>query len=97
MEKSHPNIAVLQRFNPTDLANSGNIIAEDAVFHYFNPRLPDLQGDYQGRKGFMEFFGKISTQTNGTFKVTPVSIDPMGDEFVVTYVTNSMASGGALL
>ena len=40
MNTMHSNIAVLQQFNPANIAGSGNVIAEDAVFHYFNPRLP---------------------------------------------------------
>lgn len=86
MNTVHPNIAVLQQFNPANISASIGIIAEDAIFHYFNPMLPDMQGDYLGRQGFMEFFGKIAGQTKGTFKVTPLSMTPMGNELVVTHV-----------
>ncbi|MBT8272170.1 MAG: nuclear transport factor 2 family protein, partial [Bacteroidia bacterium] len=55
---------------------------------------PDMQGDYMGRKGFMEFFGKIAGQTEGTFKVTPLSITAMGDEMVVTHVKDNMILEG---
>ena len=97
MKKEHPNIAVLQQFNPANIADSIGIIAEDAVFHYFNPKLPDMEGDYLGRQGFMEFFGKIAGQTKGTFKVTPLSITAMGDEMVVTHVKDSMNINGQQL
>ena len=90
MEKVHPNIVVMQQFNPADIASSAKIIAKDAIFHYNNPMLPDMQGDYLGRQGFMEFFGKIAGQTKGTFKVTPLSITPMGNELVVTHVKDTM-------
>lgn len=90
MEKTHPNIDVLQQFNPADIVSSVAVIAEDAVFHYFNPMLPDLHGDYEGKQGFIDFFKGLETITNGTFKVTPLSIVPMGDEFVVTHVQDSM-------
>ena len=90
MEKVHPNIVVMQQFNPADIASSAKIIAKDAIFHYYNPMLPDMQGDYLGRQGFMEFFGKIAGQTKGTFKVTPLSITPMGNELVVTHVKDTM-------
>ena len=94
MNTIHPNIAVLQQFNPTNISASIGIIAEDAVFHYYNPMLPDMHGDYQGREGFMEFFGKIGGKTEGTFKVTPLSITPMGDELVVTHVKDNMTLKG---
>ena len=90
MDKIHPNIVVMQQFNPADIASSAKIIAKDAIFHYNNPMLPDMQGDYLGRQGFIEFFGKIAGQTKGTFKVTPLSITPMGNELVVTHVKDTM-------
>lgn len=93
----HPNIAVLQQFNPANISASIGIIAEDAIFHYFNPMLPDMQGDYLGKQGFMEFFGKIAGQTKGTFKVTPLSISPMGNELVVTHVKDNMTLNGRQL
>ena len=97
MSKVHPNIAVLQQFNPANISASISIIAEDAIFHYFNPMLPDVQGDYLGRQGFMDFFGKIASQTDGTFKVTPLSITPMGDELVVTHVLDTITLNGQQL
>ena len=94
MEAIHPNIAIMQQFNPADISGSAEVIAEDAVFHYFNPKLPDLHGDYHGKQGFIEFFGRIASQTKGTFKVTPLSIIPMGDELVVTHVQDNMTFKG---
>ncbi len=90
MEKTHPNIAILQQFNPANIEGSVAIIDEDAVFHYYNPMLPDLHGDYEGRQGFIDFFKGLETITNGTFKVNPLTILPMGDELVVTHVQDSM-------
>ena len=94
MNTLHPNIAVLQQFNPANISASAGIIAEDAVFHYYNPMLPDMEGDYLGRQGFMEFFRKIAGKTKGTFKVTPLSITPMGDELVVTHVKDHLTLDG---
>lgn len=94
MNTLHPNIAVLQQFNPANISASAGIIAEDAVFHYYNPMLPDMEDDYLGRQGFMEFFGKIAGKTKGTFKVTPLSITPMGNELVVTHVKDNMTLDG---
>ena len=94
MNSEHPNVAVLQQFNPANISDSIGVIAEDAVFHYFNPMLPDMHGDYQGKQGFMEFFEKIAARSKGTFSVTPLSIAPMGDELVVTHVRDSMTMDG---
>lgn len=90
METVHPNIAVLQQFDPANISASAAIIAEDAIFHYYNPMLPDMHGDYHGSQGFIDFFGKIAGRSKGTFKVTPLSITPMGDELVVTHVKDNM-------
>ncbi len=90
MNTEHPNIAVLQKFNPANVAQSADILAEDAVWHYFNPELPAMEGDYIGLEGFIDFFNKMSGQTKGTFKVNPISITPMGDELVVTHVKDTM-------
>ena len=97
MNSEHSNIAVLQQFNPANISASSGIIAEDAICHYFNPKLPDMQGDYLGRQGFMEFFGKIAGQTKGTFKVNPLSMTTMGNELVVTHVKDNITLNGQKL
>ncbi len=97
MNQVHPNIVVMQQFNPADIAGSAEIIAEDAVFHYFNPLLPDMHGDYLGRQGFVDFFTSIAGRTEGTFEVTPLAIIPMGDELVVTHVKDTMTLNGRQL
>ena len=90
MSDEHPNISVLKRFNPADVAASAEAFSEDVVFHYFNPALPDLQGDYSGRDGLQAFFAKMAKGTKGTFKVNPVSATAFGDELVVSHVKNTM-------
>lgn len=91
MTKEHPNISVLQKFDPTNIAGSADVLAEDAVFHFFNPLLPDVQGDYVGLKGFQAFFGKMGELTDGTFKVNPISATAIGDELVVVHTKNTMS------
>ena len=90
MAKEHPNISVLQKFDPTNIAGSSDVLAEDAIFHFFNPLLPDVQGDYVGLKGFQAFFEKIRELTDGTFKVNPISATAIGDELVVVHTQNTM-------
>lgn len=90
MPDEHPNISVLKRFNPSDVAASVDVLSENAVFHYINPEWPEMQGDYAGRDGILSFFAKIAESTNGTFKVNPISATTLGDELVVAHVRNTM-------
>jgi predicted SnoaL-like aldol condensation-catalyzing enzyme len=90
MNKEHPNIEILKRLDLTNLLASADVIAEDFVWHYFNPKLPELEGDYLGVSGLADFFKKIGGRTKGSFKVNLVSITPMGDEMVVTHVKDTM-------
>jgi predicted SnoaL-like aldol condensation-catalyzing enzyme len=90
MTKEHPNISVLKRFDPRNIAGSADVLAEDVVFHYFNPKLPEMQGDYVGLEGLQTFFEKIGGRTDGTFKVNPISATAVGDELVVAHTKNTM-------
>jgi ketosteroid isomerase-like protein len=90
MTKEHPNISVLKRFDPRNIAGSADVLAEDVVFHYFNPKLPEMQGDYVGLEGLQTFFEKIGGRTDGTFKVNPISANAVGDELVVAQNKNTM-------
>ncbi|NHF59693.1 ester cyclase [Flavobacteriaceae bacterium TP-CH-4] len=94
MSTAHPKITLLQQLDLTNLATAKDIIAEYRVWHYFNPRLPQIQGDYVGIEGFRDFFGKMAQTTSGSFKVNPISITPIGDELVITHVRNTMLLEG---
>ena len=90
MTEVHPNVAVLSKFDPRNVAAAADVLAEDVVFHFFNPRLPDIQGDYVGLAGIQEFFETMAKQTGGTFRVNPISITAAGDELVVVHSKNTM-------
>lgn len=94
MNDVHPNIAVLSQFDPTNAAGSADVLSETVTWHFFNPRLPDLQGDYVGPHRLGHFFGTLNELTNGTFKVNPISITPVGDELLVAHCRNSMILDG---
>lgn len=94
MTEEHPNVAVLGRFDPRDVAGSGDVLADDVVFHFFNPNLPDLQGDYVGPDGVQAFFERIAERTQGTFHVEPVAVTPVGDELLVVQSKNTMVLDG---
>lgn len=90
MPAEHPNILLLRRLDPRNLASSADLFAEDVVWHFFNPKLPDIQGDYVGLAGIGSFFEKLGARTSGTFRVEPISIHAVGDELVVMHTRNTM-------
>ncbi len=90
MTNEHPNVSILKRLDPRNLTESANLFAENFVWHFFNPELADVQGDYAGLKGLETFFEKLEVLTSGTFQVEPISITAIGDELVVTHVKDRM-------
>lgn len=93
--EDHPNLTLLKQINLQNIASSKDAFAEDVVLHYFNPRLPEMQGDYVGVLGLRSFFTKIGEKTKGNFKVIPVSAEAVGDELVVTQTQNNLTFDGA--
>ncbi|MEP2934860.1 MAG: nuclear transport factor 2 family protein [Gilvibacter sp.] len=94
MQQEHPNIEILKKFNPADPGSAGQIIAQDFVWHYINPELPELEGDYLGLTGLTDFFKRLAGRTDGSFKVKPLAIVPLGDQLVVTHVRDAMVLNG---
>lgn len=94
MAEEHPNLLLFKGMKPGNLADATELFAPDAVFHYINPRLPDIQGDYVGMDGIRSFFEKIGAVTAGTFQVEPISITAMGDELVVMHNRNRLTLQG---
>ena len=90
MNEEHPNISILKRFNPLNPNTLAEVLSEDFVWHYINPTLTELEGDYSGLSGLTDFFQKIADRTSGTFKVNPISIIPLGDELILTYIKDTM-------
>ncbi|MEL6603951.1 MAG: nuclear transport factor 2 family protein [Cyanobacteria bacterium J06614_10] len=86
----HPNVSLFSRLDPTNIEQSADIFAENFVWHFFNPQMPDLEGDYYGIKGLKRFFKELERLTGGTFHVNPVSITPVGDELVIAHVKDRM-------
>ncbi|WP_299124270.1 nuclear transport factor 2 family protein [uncultured Winogradskyella sp.] len=94
MNKEHPNITILKRFNPADPNTAAEILAEDFVWHYINPKLTELEGDYFGLSGLKDFFQKLAGRTSGSFKVNPISATAIGDNIVIALVKDSMSLEG---
>lgn len=80
MDTDHPNIQLMKQLDLGDLASAKDLFAENVVWHYFNPNLPEVQGDYVGLNGIRSFFQAIGEKTHGTLKAEPVSITAVGDE-----------------
>ena len=60
MNKTHPNLTLLSKLDILDLDKSAMLFSDKFVWHYFNPKLPDLEGDYVGIDGLRSFFRKIA-------------------------------------
>ena len=90
MADDHPNVALLKRLDLRDLAGSEELFAEDVVWHYANPNLPDIQGDYVGLDGVRSFFEALARKSGGTFRIDPISVTPVGNELVVVQSRNTL-------
>ena len=86
----HPNISLMKRLDLRNIAEARDVIAEDVVWHFFNPNLPDMQGDYVGLEGIRSFFETMGQKSRGTFKVEPVSVTAVGDELVVVQARDTL-------
>lgn len=71
-----------------------DLFADDFVFHYINPNLPELDGDHHGLDGLRALFGQLRGESGDGFHNQPHSLTPFGDELLVAYATNTVAFGG---
>lgn len=90
MTEDHPALAVLQQLDTGNIAASAHLFAEDAVWHYSNPNLVDLNSDYVGPAGIGTFLAKLAQKSQGTFQIEPVSAKPVGPELVVVHSRNTL-------
>ena len=94
MTQDHANIRLLKRLDIGNIAACADLFSREFVWHYFNPNLPEIQGDYVGPAGLHDFFQKLGAKTHGTFMSEPQSATAYGDELVVTHVKNTLALEG---
>lgn len=91
------NLALLERLEkllPDDLDSAQDLVADTFIWHYFNPALPEIAGDYRGLKGLRAFFEKLAAITNGSFNVKTQQVIPVGEELVVIHANPSMTLAG---
>ena len=93
-EAIHPNMSLLMKLDIRNLDSCNSVFAEDFTWHYFNPRLTELEGDYHGIEGLKSLFAKLANKSNSSFQVNVVDARPVGDELVVTHVCNRMTLEG---
>ncbi len=94
MSNVHPNMEVLKRLDLNNLQANAGFFSEDFVWHYYNPELPEMEGDYSGLLGLANFFNQLAPRTRGTFKAEPISVIPLGDSLVITLVKDRMVFKG---
>jgi predicted SnoaL-like aldol condensation-catalyzing enzyme len=88
IESTHPNLTILMKLDLQDLDACADILADDFIWHYFNPKLPDFEGDYRGIEGLKDFFAKLGEMSRGSFQVNPIDLRAVGEELLVTQVCN---------
>ncbi len=94
MPDPHPNVALLMQLNLRDLDACAGLFADGFTWHFFNPKLPEIEGDYHGVEGLKAFFAALAAKTGGSFNVQPVSVTPIGNELLVAHVRDTMVLGG---
>ncbi|MEO1589765.1 MAG: nuclear transport factor 2 family protein [Cyanobacteria bacterium J06632_22] len=94
MERTvNKNLLLLQRLEaliPHNLDDAKALVGDGFVWHYFNPALPEIAGDYVGLSGLQDFFQKLDLLTQGTFEVKIQQVIPVGEELVVVHANPSM-------
>ena len=93
-EATHPNIALLSQLDLQNLDACEGIFADNFVWHYFNPKLPDLEGDYRGVEGLKNFFNKVAEISNSSFQVSPIETRAVGDELIVVHACDRLTLEG---
>ena len=92
-DATHPNLSIMKSLDINNLDDCSEIFADHFVWHYFNPKLPEIQKEHLGVSGLKEFFSKMNIACNGKLQVNPVEAFPIGDELVVVHACNRLVPG----
>ena len=93
-ETQQPTMSVLAKLNLRDIDACRDIFADNFIWHYFNPRLSELDGDHLGIDGLKRFFAKLGEMSKSSFQQKLIDARPIGDELVITQVCNRMELDG---
>jgi ketosteroid isomerase-like protein len=67
----HPDAALVRRgyqaFSTADGKTLSEIIAEDAT--QYQPGASNMSGEYKGLQAILKFYGRLASETNGSFRV----------------------------
>jgi len=88
------NILLLEKLDIRNLDACADLIADNFVWHYFNPKLPQLQGDYNGLEELKGFFAKLAEMSGDSFNVSVIDARAVGDELAVVQTCNHINIGG---
>ena len=97
MTDSQANISLVEQLPaliPDRLEEVREHFSDDFVWHYVNPQLPQIHGDYSGLDGLKTFFQKLGELTDNTFNVQIQKANAVGHEFVVVHACPSMTIDG---
>ncbi len=97
MTSEDPKLTLLKQLNFSDLDSCAELFSEDFVWHYYNPVVPDLAGDYRGVDGLKKFFETLRSLSNGTFVHETISVSPWGDELLVMCNKNRLMPKGTTI
>lgn len=93
MNNPQDNLSLVQQLPaliPDRLEEAREHFSDDFVWHYVNPELPQIQGDYDGFDGLQLFFMKLGELTLNTFSVHIKQAHAVGHEFVMVHACPSM-------
>ncbi|MEM0937923.1 MAG: nuclear transport factor 2 family protein [Pseudomonadota bacterium] len=93
MLTEHANICLLKKLDITSHDCRAALFHPDVVWHFFNPKAPDLSGDYHGIEGIADFLERLQSLSNGTFRIEPQDARAIGSELVVAQTRNRFSDG----
>ena len=76
-ETVHANMSVLAKLNFQDLDARGDLFAYNFIWHYFNSRLHELEGDDLGIKGLKTLFASLSEKSKSSFQWNLIDARPL--------------------
>jgi ketosteroid isomerase-like protein len=91
----HPDVALVRRgyvaFSSGDVATLSELLAEDA--RQYQPGSGSMSGEFRGRDAILAFYGRLASETNGTFRVELEHVYTDGEGRVVACSRNTAQRG----
>lgn len=96
MTSADENLEILGEIDLSDLDSCAHLLAENIVWHVFNPASPDMHGDYEGLDGLRAMHEKLVAMSQGTLETHPIGGLTIGDELLFTQTVVTFERGGRL-